>query len=459
MTIVLPFCMICLLLALGKMLRVKVRLFQNLYIPASVLAGILGLILIQVLSLPQVFGDSISMYTAGWKKMPGFLINIVFAVIFLGAKVPTVKTAWHKAGPQLVYGQIVAFGQYAVGIGLALFVLGNFFDIPVAFGGLIPVGFEGGHGTAAGLSATFVKEGWPEGGDLALASATFGIVSAVVVGMVLVNWAVRKGYVTSVKTIDEMSEFERAGLYVESNQPPAGHQTVANYSIDSLAFHIAVIGVAILIGLIIQQTLAYIEPFVPGMGKMEIMRSFPLFPLAMISGLIVQLLFDKAKKSYLLDHGMMQRIGGTALDFLVTAAISTIAISSLKSNFIPFLIIVAGGILWNVFCVMFLAKRLLPNYWFERSIAEMGQSMGVTATGVLLLRAVDPENQTDAPEAFAYKQLLHEPFMGGGLFTTTAVILLLTVPNGGFKVFLLAVGAITIWLIVWFILWGRNRKR
>ena len=27
MTIVLPFCMICLLLALGKMLRVKVRLF------------------------------------------------------------------------------------------------------------------------------------------------------------------------------------------------------------------------------------------------------------------------------------------------------------------------------------------------------------------------------------------------------------------------------------------------
>ncbi|MDA3799047.1 MAG: hypothetical protein PF692_08200 [Kiritimatiellae bacterium] len=126
---------------------------------------------------------------------------------------------------------------------------------------------------------------------------------------------------------------------------------------------------------------------------------------------------------------------------------------------LPFTIIVAGGIIWNVFCVMFLAKRLLPNYWFERAIAEMGQSMGVTATGVLLLRAVDPDNQTDAPEAFAYKQLLHEPFMGGGLFTTTAVIILLkSKEHGGLIVLGIAISAIIIWLIVWFLLWGRKKK-
>ena len=43
---------------------------------------------------------------------------------------------------------------------------------------------------------------------------------------------------------------------------------------------------------------------------------------------------------------------------------------------------------------------------FERSIAEMGQSMGVTATGLLLLRVVDPEGDTDATSAFGYKQLM-----------------------------------------------------
>ena len=41
-----------------------------------------------------------------------------------------------------------------------------------------------------------------------------------------------------------------------------------------------------------------------------------------------------------------------------------------------------AGIVWNVFCVMFLAKKLLPNYWFERAIAEMGQSMGERIPGM-----------------------------------------------------------------------------
>ena len=117
------------------------------------------------------------------------------------------------------------------------------------------------------------------------------------------------------------------------------------------------------------------------------------------------------------------------------------------SIIIPFLIIITGGILWNVFCVMVLARRMLPTHWFERAIAEMGKSMGVTATGLLLLRIVDPEQKTDAPSAFGYKQLLHEPFMGGGLWTSTAVILIAT--KGGLFVLLIAVGAIIVWSLIW----------
>jgi ESS family glutamate:Na+ symporter len=50
--------------------------------------------------------------------------------------------------------------------------------------------------------------------------------------------------------------------------------------------------------------------------------------------------------------------------------------------------------------------------------------MGVTATGLLLLRTVDPNYETEAAEAFASKQLLHEPIMGGGLWTGSAIPLL-----------------------------------
>ncbi|MBE9042186.1 sodium:glutamate symporter, partial [Oscillatoriales cyanobacterium LEGE 11467] len=73
---------------------------------------------------------------------------------------------------------------------------------------------------------------------------------------------------------------------------------------------------------------------------------------------------------------------------------------------------------------IFLAPRILPTYWFERGLGDMGQSMGVTATGILLLRMVDPENRSGAFESFAYKQLFFEPIVGGGLYTAAAPALI-----------------------------------
>ncbi|NET52698.1 MAG: sodium:glutamate symporter, partial [Merismopedia sp. SIO2A8] len=52
------------------------------------------------------------------------------------------------------------------------------------------------------------------------------------------------------------------------------------------------------------------------------------------------------------------------------------------------------------------------------------QSMGVTATGLLLMRMVDPFNRSGAFESFAYKQLFFEPIVGGGLFTAAAPLLI-----------------------------------
>jgi len=178
----------------------------------------------------------------------------------------------------------------------------------------------------------------------------------------------------------------------------------------------------------------------------KIIKSFPLFPLCMLGGLVVQLVEQRFDKHHLIDSGLIRRIQNTSLDFLVVAAVATIQVASLRAGLAPFLILIAAGIAWNVFCVLVLARRLLPNAWFERSIAEMGQSMGVTATGLLLLRVVDPDYETPAADAFASKQLLHEPFMGGGLWTSMAIPLLAM--WGGMSVFLVSVGAVVVWLAI-----------
>ena len=65
--------------------------------------------------------------------------------------------------PQLCMGQLIAWGQYVIGLGLAFAVLVPLFGVNAAFGNLLEIGFEGGHGTVAGLTKTFTDFNWEAG--------------------------------------------------------------------------------------------------------------------------------------------------------------------------------------------------------------------------------------------------------------------------------------------------------
>jgi len=433
----LSFSCLCVLLGLGYWVRRKVVLLQKLFLPASVIAGLLGLLLFQLVPVP-------SEVSVGWNKLPGTLINIVFACLFLGTALPPISKVWKSASRQLAYGQFVAWGQYAVGCFLVLLLLGPLFGLPDLFAGIMPVGFEGGHGTAGGMGPIFDQLGYPEMKDYALAAATGGILGAIIVGMGLVNWAVRKGYVEKRSTPRFDAE-DLTGIIPDSHRPSAGKLTISSDVIDSLSLHLVFVGAAILLGWLMKQGLLQATQFLPETGA-QICASFPLFPLCMLGGVIVQRLADRFDKHEHMDHGLMLRIQNCALDFLVVAAIATIRIDVVAKQWIPLVVLIFAGILWNVFCLTVLARRAFKDAWFERGIAEMGQSMGVTATGLLLLRVVDPDYETEAAEAFAAKQLLHEPFMGGGLWTSTAIPLLALL--GGWPILGIALGIMVIWTIV-----------
>ena len=120
------------------------------------------------------------------------------------------------------------------------------------------------------------------------------------------------------------------------------------------------------------------------------------------------------------------------------------------------LLSILAGTAWNLFCVLYLAPRIFRGAWFERAIAEFGQSMGVTATGLLLLRTVDPESRTEAAKAFGYKQLLHEPIMGGGIWTSIA--LPLVVSRGNLTTWMICAIAVLFWLCFWKIFLGRAKR-
>jgi len=440
MLIVQSFCALCILLVIGKILRSLLPIFQRLYLPSSIIGGLLGLLLI------NVGGDWIAPeWHAGWGRLPGFLINVVFAALFLGRRTPGLGRIWNAAAPQLCFGQLLAWGQYVIGFALTAFVLMPLFKVPAAFGNLLEIGFEGGHGTVGGMTESFNKLGWSAGVDLGLTVATIGMIIGIVLGMMLINWAARKGHVNNLRSFDDQNSYEQRGIYHFRRQPPAGKQTVACDSIDSLAWHVALLGIAIFLGWIMKQGLAEQAAALPASWQSRgLLDSFPLFPLCMFGGLILQKILERLRLSLLISHEQMARISGSALDFLVISALATINLQVVSANWLPLLLLVGVGTAWSVFCVVFVAPRIFRDAWFERAIAEFGQSCGVTATGLLLLRTVDPQNDTVAAEAFGYKQLLHEPIMGGGLWTSLALPLAFAI--GSTKMLAISAIAILPWI-------------
>ncbi|TCT14660.1 ESS family glutamate:Na+ symporter [Natranaerovirga pectinivora] len=445
-----------LFLVIGKWIRIGTPLLQDLFLPSSLVAGLIALFL-----GPEIFGKLIGVNVFPdfvldtWSFLPGLMINIVFAALFIGKKIPNIKSVWELAGPQVILGYIISFGQYAIGLLLSIFILSPIFGTNPMAGALIEIGFVGGHGTAAGLRDTFDEVGFAEGADLAIGLATVGVLGGVLIGIALINWGIRKKKLTNViKTLDR-SALEKKGLIELDTREPAGFISTRTESIEPLSLHLGYICIAVLMGYGLLQGLIWIEHITWGtMTGVYLLKYVPLFPLAMVGGIIIQLVLEKSDRYSTVDRDIINRIQGLALDILIVSALATLSLTVIGENFYSFLILSLGGILWTLFAFIYLAPKLIPDYWFERGIGDFGQSMGVTATGLLLMRVTDPDNKTPALESFGYKQLLFELFVGGGLFTAASIPLIFQF--GPMTVFIITLVITLISILCGFKLYGKK---
>jgi glutamate:Na+ symporter, ESS family len=449
------------LLLVSRIIRQKTTIFRRIFLPSSIIAGSLALLL-----GPEVLPADLTPFpdwmVAVWAATPGLLINVVFAALLMGKPLPHLREIWHYAGPQVCFGQTVAWGQYVLGIGLTLLVLAPVFGVPAAAGALIEIGFEGGHGTAAGMGEAFEAAGWPEGQDLALGLATIGLVGGVLIGTVLINWAVRRGTIAPAAADGgagvpdlELSSAELTDRDLEELRRERQRESQPT---DPLSLHLGMVAVAIAIGWLLLEGLRWLElaTWARGDDPVTVFTHVPLFPLAMIGGVIIQGVSDRIGTSHHISRRLMNRISGTALDFTIVAALGALSLQAIGENLGPFLILAGAGTAWSVLAVLFLAPRIIPYGWFERGIGDFGQSMGVTVTGLLLMRVADPPNRAGAMESFGYKQLLFEPIVGGGLFTGASVALLTAF---GAPVMLAVTAAVMVfWIAFGLIAFGRQAR-
>jgi ESS family glutamate:Na+ symporter len=422
-----------LVMVVAKLVRARIQLFRRLFLPASVVGGALALLagpqvlgrLAGALDAPAVLHDGLLPPTVVevWSQLPVLLISVVFAALFLGKPIPPLRRIWETAGPQVAFGQSVAWGQYVVGISLTMLVLTPVFGLDPLAGALLEIGLEGGHGTAAGLATTFETFGFPEGTDLALGLATIGLVGGVLVGTVIVNWGVRTGRITLIEGGDPiiaMREGDDDLDDLDAREPAED----SGGSADPLSIHLGLVALAIALGWLMLQALETLERATwGGEGGIELLVHLPLFPMAMLGGVLVQLVLDRADV-FIVNRQLVNRISGTALDLIIVAALGTLSLASIGGNLAPFALLAIAGFAWNIGAFLLLAPRIIPVHPYERGLGDFGQSMGMTVTGLLLLRMADPDNRSGGLEAFGYKQLLFEPVVGGGLFTAASIPLI-----------------------------------
>ncbi|MCF2132323.1 sodium:glutamate symporter, partial [Strepomyces sp. STD 3.1] len=157
------------LLLIGTFLRAKVKIVQTLFLPASMIAGFIGLGL-------GPSGLNILPFSNQIVSYPGLLIAVIFAALPIGAEKIDAKKIMGRVRDMWSYSMLLTLLMWGGGAFVGLAILNHIFgSLHPGFGLMLGAGFLGGHGTAAALGEAFKRQGWEEALTLGMTSATVGI--------------------------------------------------------------------------------------------------------------------------------------------------------------------------------------------------------------------------------------------------------------------------------------------
>ena len=422
---------------------VKLPFINKWYLPASLIGGLILLIF-----GPQIAGHHFpewqlsSSFYSDWARLPGLLINVVFASLFLGRNLVPLKEVWKMAAPQAAFGQTLAWGQYAIGGLVTLFILIPLFSTTPLAAALIEISFEGGHGTASGLEPVFNSLNFEVGYQMAVAMATLSLNAALISGLILTAWGRKKGYIKTVKYRNVRQLIYHRRIITDLKKQ--GISLRKHFASKEFFSSLLLVILAVAIGLLLHKLLIEFENLTWGKNNIIIFNYLPAFTLCMFGGMIAQKIWSKF--GFKVSRPAVELISSTALSILIISAIATMKLDFFSTHLPAFLILSISGIVWILIVFVTLGPKIFKKNWFQNSIVNMAQSMGQTATGLLFVKIADPHDKTNAMESFGYKQLLFEPFMGGGIVTAMSMPLIILL---GLPLFTAITAAIC---IIWIIL-------
>lgn len=392
------FSLASILILLAMLIRTRVKFFQRNFVPASLLAGFLGLILGPNMLGVLAFSESMASYA-------GVIVILVFASVGLNGfsfSAKDMKRDIRRMGSLASYKMLALSLQIFIPVILSiLFISKAYPEINKGFGLILGAGFYGGHGTAAAIGPSFAKLGWADGTDLAMTSATIGMLVGIFGGLIAIRWGVNNGYTRFIKDFSEIDDEARTGLIKLENRVSIGSDTVSPTALDPLAFHIALLLVPSGAGYLLNK-------FISNSYGLEI----PTFTLAFLVALGMFFLLGRGEKGVYkyIDSRLITRLGSAATDYLVFFGVASIKLTVVIKYAVPFLSLLIIGTAIVALMLRFLGPSMNYENWFERSIFVFGYSTGVFAIGLTLLRIVDPNNKSKTLSDTAIVESLNTPF-------------------------------------------------
>lgn len=373
------------LMLVGTILRAKVKWIQTLFLPASIIAGFLGLAF-----GPSGFG--LLPFSDQFAAYPGLLIAVIFASIPIGAVKVNIKEIVHRVREMWSYSMLLTTLMWGGGALFGLIAINQVFtDLPSGFGLILGAGFVGGHGTAAAIGEGFSLYGWEEAMTLGMTSATIGILVAVLGGLFLIKRGTQQGNTHFISSFKDLPSELRSGLMPANKRVSMGNETLSPSAIDPFVLHLSII--AFVVGAAYWLTNA-LGSLLPGI-------SVPLLSIAFVVALIFQIIIRKVKADSYIDQRVIERIGGSATDYLVAIGIASINVTVVMDYAVPLIVLFVFGIIWAYLIFRFIGPNIFKSFWFEKSLFGWGWSTGTVAMGLALLRIVDPELKSKTMDDYA----------------------------------------------------------
>ncbi|MBR3554274.1 MAG: hypothetical protein IKN89_00030 [Oscillospiraceae bacterium] len=391
---------------LANTLRNTIGPLRKLMIPSSVLGGII-LLLVSVIYKECTGRHMIPTVTLEMLTYHGLGLGFVAMAIRNIEKKQDKRSrsGAFDSGVTVISGYLI---QAVTGLIISMvcyYLLRSFW----ASGLLLPMGYGQGPGQAYNWGHNYeALYGFQGGTSFGLTVAAMGFLSASVGGVLYLNRLRRRG------VIRESSGFvENEALTAE--QLGGRNEIPLAESMDKFTVQLALVFIAYIAAYLFMKAVdLVIETGVLGNFGFNTIRPliwgfnflfgtlFAILEKALLRGLHKK---GVIKREYT-NVFMQNRIAGFMFDLMVVASIAAIDLSAFaKREFIvPLSIICVAGAVVTYAYLRFLCPRVFPNYPHEAFLSLYGMQTGTASTGVILLREMDPNFETQASDNIVYHQ-------------------------------------------------------